>query len=342
MDFSIRWFQFNLFQNDSRKAGGRSRKGGRRTSVAPFSHLQKPHGSALVMAAIFMTIAVTLITVGVQFIANAFNSVQASNTNVAEAEQVAQQGLKVAVAWFGAQTANNGLVYGFTTPGIGPSGVDQTPTVNPDYSTVDQAFAPSYSSTNSTLSYTSNSSIGIEQEVPLDNPVSASANYWGRYEVYQQGSTFYTPGAGSSVVTGVIAATPSTVTYNYNPYAVHDASGERYPGYLDGDGLVWVIYCKGYVYKRLNWAVTTNGNWVYAYNQAPNTILATAIYKTEIRKLALNLPEPTPNAAVTAAVYVQVPYDDVILENSETLLSTANQSPLNVVAVMGLNATPTP
>ncbi len=340
MDFPIRWFHFSLSHLSFRKDGGRSRKNVRRATLPPFSHRLNPHGSALVMAAIFMVIAITLITVGVQFIANAFNSIQASNTNVAEAEQVAEAGLAAAVQWFAVQTGNNGFISGLENSNM-PITMGITPTVNPYYFTVDQAFNPAYSS-NPQATYTSDSTVGLMMEYPLDNAVSTSANYWGRYEVWQQGSTAYTPGAGSSVVSGVIEATPATVTYNQNPYAVHDASGERYPGYVDGDGLVWVIYSKGYVYKRMDKTLNAtapawNAGWNTPYNQAPNIIEATAIYKTEIRKFSVNL--PVASSGVTAALYVGVPSSQVTLEADQTELSTENQSPLNCVAVMGVSVT---
>ena len=61
-------------------------------------------------------------------------------------------------------------------------------------------------------------------------PLSESGARWGRYEVKRQTNPANAP---------------------YDPHAVHDITSQRlYAGEQNGEGLVWYIESKGYVYKR--------------------------------------------------------------------------------------------
>ncbi|MGQ0645890.1 MAG: hypothetical protein ACT4O3_10440 [Elusimicrobiota bacterium] len=102
-------------------------------------------------------------------------------------------------------------------------------------------------------------SIGIVKEYP----VSDSTNLWARYEVRRQ------------------SANPAVAPLVER---VHDITNTRYPDFSNGDGLAWILHSRGYIFRRKDAALP--------YNQAPNTVLATAEKSTEIRRLALTLPFP--------------------------------------------------
>jgi hypothetical protein len=71
---------------------------------------------------------------------------------------------------------------------------------------------------------------------------------------------------------------------------VHDVSGERlFNGEKDGNGYIWLITSKGYIYKRTNPAV--------AFNVSPNKIISSSKVSTEIRRITKQLQQ-------TFAVYV--------------------------------------
>src|SRR5208282_305118 len=105
----------------------------------------------------------------------------------------------------------------------------------------------------------------------LDDPVTANAIYWGRYEVVRQGISGNTKNA------------------------VQDITGERDTAHVNGDGYVWRIVSTGYVYKRLDKTISaTTGTWNKPYTQSPNVLVASSTFSTEFRKLSLLLPQPTP------------------------------------------------
>jgi hypothetical protein len=125
------------------------------------------------------------------------------------------------------------------------------------YAWVDGAFDPK-TSTNTAQSDTIDSSIGIVREYQL----SDDGHLWGRYEVKRQTSTTVSP---------------------YDQNAVHDITGERlFTGFNDGQGYVWYISSKGYIYQRIKPSV--------AFNVAPNRVVATSRVSTEIRRISLQLP----------------------------------------------------
>jgi hypothetical protein len=277
-------------------------------------------GSALVMAVVLMLVASTLITIGVKLIANASRTAKERELYVGEAENVARAGLIDAKGWFIRQTANGGVVFGNTVNTVLPG---MTPTVNPTYSNVDQAFNPLFNAGNPQNSDTTDPTIGIVSEYPLNDAVTANALFWARYEVKRQQ-------AGA-----------------YDPNAVHDVTGSR-SSYVNGDGMVWNIVSTGYVYKRMDKSVTgIPATWVYPYNYGVTTgdysktkIIATARFSTEIRKLSLIMPVPAPPngpgvANLTAGIYVQDLAAQITL-NTQTLMDGA-VSATGTVAGLGEN-----
>jgi hypothetical protein len=252
---------------------------------------KKQQGSALVMAAIFMILATFLITVGVRLVSDSSNQAKKRTMMVAEAENIARAGLTDALGWFRRQTANNGLVSAFNVQN-GAVAPASTPTYNTGpnglaFTGPDQAFWPlNNTGLGQSLNDTSDANIGLMREYPLDSAVSATANFWGRYEVVK--------------VPWVGAGTPTPTFY---PYAVRDISGERNGNAdVNGDGAVWSITCTAYVYRRLDYGVT-NGIWKVPYNQAPNIIIANTRVSTELTKLQLNM--PTTLSYLSAPVYVE-------------------------------------
>ena len=131
------------------------------------------------------------------------------------------------------------------------------PPVN--YSWVDGAFDPKIS-TDPTHSDTMDAGIGIVQEYQLSDTTSL----WARYEVKRQTNPAIVP---------------------YDQYAVHDVTGERLnTGQKDGDGYVWYLPSRGYIYRKINPAVS--------FKTAPNQIVARSLVSTEIRRITLNLQLP--------------------------------------------------
>ncbi|HEY5038087.1 MAG TPA: hypothetical protein VIJ93_03340, partial [bacterium] len=254
-------------------------------------------GSALVMAAIFMVISTTLITVGMKLIANASRAAKERELYIGEAENVARAGLQDAMGWFRRQSGNGGVVFGNQINTYAPGGA--APVINPLYTNVDQAFNPVYNAVNSQGSDTIDASIGIVSEYPLNDAVTANALYWARYEVKKQG----------------VGA--------FDPNAVHDVTGSRTSSYLNGDGYIWNIVSTGYVYKRLDKSVDAFGLWVIPYNQSPNLLVASARFSTELRKLALNMPIPSTDIGKSAALYVENIRNQVTLQNDQTRLNGA-------------------
>ncbi|MGA2090521.1 MAG: hypothetical protein ABSH12_03545 [Endomicrobiales bacterium] len=123
----------------------------------------------------------------------------------------------------------------------------------------DGAFNPLYS-TNTATSDTIAQNIGLVKQMQL----SEDGLIWGRYEVWRQTNT-------------TVAA--------YNPNAVHDVSGEKlFAGQQDGNGYVWDISSRGYIY--------TNRNPALPYNQAPNQVIATSLVSTELLRISLNTQVP--------------------------------------------------
>jgi hypothetical protein len=273
----------------------------------PWKGSDSSRGSALIMAAIFMLIATTLITVGVKLISNSSRQSKERMLYVGEAESVARAGLVDALGYFRRQTANNGIVsaYSQSQGAVSPG---QTPTPNTSplgtlFTYPDQAFWPLNNTFTGQSADSNEPWIGIVNEYPLDDSVTANAVYWARYEVHK-------------------AQDPTSPGYTPDPYAVRDTSGERSgAGILDGDGLVWQIISTGYVYKRLD--KTTNaitGMWNTMYNQFPNQVVASARFATEFRKLSLNMPSTI--TTLSGGIYCQSA-TQISLANDTTMISGA-------------------
>jgi hypothetical protein len=266
----------------------------------PLSSFQNSRGSALVMAAIFMLVSTTLITVGVKLISNASRSAKEKELYVGEAENVARAGLVDAIGWFRRQSGNGGIVEAYNQPNYQPGSL---PVFNTGVSYVDQVFSPGGNTTNPIIADSIAASIGLVQEYPLNASVTANALYWARYEVRKQGS-------------GAL-----------DPDAVHDVTGAR-SGYVSGDGFVWSVTSVGYVYKRLDLTTDSYGNWLVSYNQLPNKVVALAKFNTELRKLSLVMPVPNepygpgPSGA-SSGLYVENILNQVTLANNQCLLDGA-------------------
>jgi len=301
----------NFYQGCRRKVSGYFRNLSHRSSrslVDPRS----PKGQALVMAAIFLMMATTLITIGMRLISNSSKQASANSVNIAEADNAARAGLEDALDWF---IRKNGIVSAFNQtyyPG-------QTTTFATGVSYIDQ-FPPTATlqySTNPAQSDTINASIGIVNEYPLDNTVITSAQYIARYEVAVQG--------------------PGT----YNPLAMHDISGSRAVSEVDGDGEVWSVTSVGYVYKRFDYGYSGTyetgicPQWNIAYNQAPNQIVVKATVTTEFRKLGMNMPT-TLTTACAGAVYCDS-VTQVVLSNTQVNLSGSVTAGTNY-AVIEMNS----
>lgn len=259
------------------------------------------------MASIFMLVATTLITVGVKLVADSSRQGKEKELYVGEAENVARAGIVDALGWFTRQTANSGVVFGLTADSFVPG---QTVTLNAAFANVDQAFDPVNNTANAQLSDTIDATVGIVNEYPLDDPVTAKAIYWGHYTVVRQGSSGNTTNA------------------------VQDITGERDSAHVNGDGYVWRIISTGYVYKRLDKTINAStGAWNVPYNEEPNLVVATATYSTEFRKLSLLLPQPTPGNNEQGALFVQNIKGQVVLSSTETLLNGSVSTYGNYAAV---------
>ncbi len=127
------------------------------------------------------------------------------------------------------------------------------------YAWSDGAFDPRVS-TDAVKNDTIDESIGIVKEYQL----SENSALWARYEVKRQTNT-------------TVAA--------YDPYAVHDITGERlFTGEQNGQGYAWYLCSKGYIYRRKNASVP--------FDTSPNEVVARSKVSTEIRRLSLNTQVP--------------------------------------------------
>ncbi len=241
----------------------------------PQLKLNDQKGSALVMAAIFMVIATTLITVGMKLVSSASMDAKQRELYVGEAENVARAGLTDALGFFVRRNQSAGFVRAYAKGYLEGQPVSWTTNfAGVAYSYVDQAFDPQNNTVNAQASDTLDSTTGIVNDYPIDNDDPALATYFGHYEVRRVPSLYAT-------------VTPQA-TYDNN--AVHDVTGSRTSaGFVNGDGLVWSIVSTGYVYKRMD-KTGTFPYWNVSYKTAPNKVVATARLSSEYRKLTFNLP----------------------------------------------------
>lgn len=269
---------------------------------------QKDHGSALILAIMFMLIATILITTGVNLINYASKEVQQRELFVSEAENVSRAGLVDALSWFRRQPGAGGdyvvRAYpnsSYTEKVAAPATFATNPATGVSFSYVDQAFNPQ-NNPNLQLSDTLDSNIGIVNEYPIDSAVTAEALLWGRYEIKKQ----------------PVGAT--------DPDAAHDVTSIRSStGLVSGDGMIWTVVSRGIVYRRFDKQTNPDGTWKYGYaTPVPGTtglagkVLAQAKFSTEYRKLALNMPTTDINN-ITAGVYVNST-TQIYLKNNQTYL----------------------
>lgn len=107
-----------------------------------------------------------------------------------------------------------------------------------------------------------------EETLTLDPPI------YGRYEVKRQVVDNY--------------ANPSLTDAD----AVHDITGQKIQGSYAGEGLVWSVESKGYIFAKRD--------ATKKYNESPNEILGHATISTEFRRITVQL-------SVNAAVYLYYP-----------------------------------
>jgi hypothetical protein len=258
-------------------------------------------GSMVALAAVFMLVMAVLTPVAMTLVANVRRSSTEAQLYVAGAQNAAKAGLEDTLGWFVRQnktlTAFSSNILVGTPTAYAVSAYNASPTPTPIYYTyVDAPFNPAYNETNPAFSDTAESVTnnttdaitayfsGICNEFTVDATSTTipaagttAASYFGRYEV---------------------AGQPTTAAV---AYAVHDITGNRQPGYVNGDGLVWAVNSTGYIYQRKDYRMDKYGAWLIPYNTYPNKVLATAKAYTEFRKLSCNLPN---SAAGDAALYV--------------------------------------
>jgi len=204
------------------------------------------NGSALVMALIIMVLVVMLATVGTQLMVTTQKWENLQAHSGAEADNVSRAGLIDAIAWFREQTSQPVC----TGPGLNKW--------------VDAAFYPRLSAA-TTSNATIDENIGLVKEYSLEGGAT-TYGLCGRYEVRRQTAT----------------ATNLPSDPNYNKDAVHDVSGERlFNGEQDGNGYIWSITSKGYIFRRLSASA--------AFNVAPNKIISSSKVSTEIRRITRQL-----------------------------------------------------
>ncbi len=276
------------------------------------------------MAAIFMLVATTLITVGMKLVSTASRQAKQQGLYIAEAESIAKAGLRDATDWFGRQTANNGIVselyVGNGNVTVGQAAVTNVSPNGSLYTYPDQAFWPQNNTFNGQSSDTLEPWIGIVNEYPLDSGVTMNALYFARYEVRK--------------IANPVGLTPAPT---WDPYAVHDISGQRTgTDLVNGDGTVWSIVSTGYVYKRMDKTINPiTGMWNKEYNVYPNVVVASARYCTELKKLSLSMPT-TDMPALSGAVYCQSA-SQITLNNNTVQLSNGAVSTQGVYAVIEMN-----
>jgi hypothetical protein len=262
------------------------------------SKFKNSRGSAMVMAAIFMMVAVTLITVGMKIMSNSAKQSVESDLYIGEAQNVARAGIIDALGWFRRNSTTAPVKAFSNNPAPNTTGTWAiNPATGSAYTYVDQPFYPQSNVSNPAKNDTLDPTIGIVNEYSVDssdNSLDADVVFMGRYEVRQQSNP--TPG-------------PSTP----DPRAVHDITGERIPDQVNGNGLVWAINSTGYIYKRQDKTFCAAvppavpspgvyyfpGAWNVPYSTFPNKVVATAKIASEIRKLSINLPLNPNNNATT-------------------------------------------
>ena len=263
-------------------------------------------GSALIMAVILSVAAATLITVGTRLIKDTLRQTQQQQLYVAQAEDMARAGLVDALGWFRRQP---GIVQACVTCQLGAvTTYGNQNSYGVTCGQPDDAFSPTL---NASVSDTTDPRIGIVEDIPLDSAINTASVHFGRYEVYFQPNPTATVGA--------------TII----PNAVHDTSGTRILGSMNGLGQSWQITASSYIYKRLDYTTGTYpGLWNVPYNKAPNVILARARMSTELRKMSINSPYN-----ITAAVFTDKVSKVRLANNYSDIYGAYNSSGLALAAI---------
>jgi hypothetical protein len=269
---------------------GKERPGSPIQEFKSFSSSQE--GSALIMAVILSVAAATLITVGTRLIKDTLRQTQQQQLYVAQAEDMARAGLVDALGWFRRQP---GVVQACVTCQLGAvTTYGNANSYGVTCGQPDDAFSPTL---NASVSDTADPRIGIVEDIPLDSAINTASVHFGRYEVQFQPNPTATVGA--------------TII----PNAVHDTSGIRVLGSMNGLGQSWQITASAYIYKRLDYSTGTYpGLWNVAYNKSPNVILARARMSTELRKMSINCPYNITAAVFTdkvSKIYLANNYSDI-------------------------------
>jgi len=253
------------------------------------------------MAVILSVVAATLITVGGRFLRDSLRQSEQQQLYVAQAEDMARAGLVDTLGWFRRQP---GIVQACVTCQLGAvTTYGATNAIGVTCGQPDDAFAPTL---NASVSDTANPALGIVEDIPLDSAINTASVHFGRYEV-------------------LVQPNPGAVVAN----AVHDTSGSRVLGSMNGLGQSWQITSSAYIYKRLDYTTGSYpGPWNKAYNQSPNVILARARMSTELRKMSVNYPYN-----ITAGVFTDKVSKVTLANNYSQISGTYNSSSLALAAI---------
>ncbi len=207
-------------------------------------------GSASIMIVLMLSL-LTIIPVAMMISGRAHQDTGLA-VHVAEADNVARAGIIDALAWF-------------RRAGV-------TGTVGGGYN--GSAFFPRFNA-NPDMRDTLDENIGLVKEYQLNS----QKNLWARYEIRRQKD----PNLGS-----VNAALPVDAATNppnpIDPLAAHDITNLRASAWDLGQGVVWGIESKGYVFQKNTLDPTV------AFNKAPNVVLATSRISSEFRRLYMDAP----------------------------------------------------
>ncbi len=259
-------------------------------SVLKF-YSQNQRGSALLLSILLMSVLALIATmINMNKISNEKTKLQ--RMTGLTAENVAEAGIEHALQWFRKQQAAL------------PVNEQGNPIRKNALPYEDAAFQPlnfdPLHPNNTNYSDTIDESTGIVKEYSL-----ADAVHWARYEVRRQ------------------------PVGDLNANAVHDITHLRIPGHTSGEGLVWEVVSKGYIFQKLDAAKL--------YDQLPNKIIARATSKAELWSLQLNLATdangnpPAMNAATTASKMFGVSPND-LRALADVVVSTLGQLPINAMS----------
>src|SRR5580658_7066622 len=149
------------------------------------SKFKNSRGSAMVMAAIFMMVAVTLITVGMKIMSNSAKQSVESDLYIGEAQNVARAGIIDALGWFRRNSTTAPVKAFSNNPAPNTTGTWAiNPATGSAYTYVDQPFYPQSNVSNPAKNDTLDPTIGIVNEYSVDssdNSLDADVMFMGRY-----------------------------------------------------------------------------------------------------------------------------------------------------------------